>query len=345
MKNKIIVSGSIAIDTLFHHPDAISPILKGRETASIAFNVRSQDSFFGGCAGNIIFNAALHYSKSHELNPFVLLGFCGNDFSDYKQWLQKNGVDTSHIAKAESAQTSHAYVMSDTNGQQLTFFYEGPGIARAECEPIVLNNLEKLLPEAVLIHVAPNSPWFMRACIEGARKHGVNTVFDPGQVINLFDKNEMHEILSGSIGAFFNEYEYDRAKEILGTSPELMLNAETPLQFIVITKAEKGSKILLRGQDSIQIPTEKTSVVDPTGCGDAYRGAFYNTIYDAVLKHSDDEPNGSSKPRSSIDGHDALNKLFADNKKTREIFTLAGHAGSSLAAKCLSMKGTQRHSI
>ena len=172
MKNKIIISGSIAIDTLFHHNDAIAPILKDRETASIAFNVRSQDSFFGGCAGNIVFNTAKRSGAAATLSPtspFVLLGFAGNDFGEYNEWLTKNGIDTAHVAIAPSAQTSHAYVMSDTNGQQLTFFYEGPGLARAECEPIVLKNLETLLPESLLIHVAPNRPWFMNACIDGAK--------------------------------------------------------------------------------------------------------------------------------------------------------------------------------
>lgn len=326
MKNNIIISGSIAIDTLFHHPDALAPILKDRETASIAFNVRSQDSFFGGCAGNILFSAALsipsNSSKSSAPSPFVLLGFAGNDFGEYNEWLVKNGIDTSCVAVVKNAQTSHAYVMSDTNGQQLTFFYEGPGLARGECEPIVLKNLETVLPEAALIHVAPNSPWFMNLCIEQAKKHGVSYVFDPGQVINLFSKSEMHEILSNAVGAFFNEYEYDRAGEIMGITPEALLNADTALQFIVITKGEKGSEILLRGQEPIHIETLKAAVIDPTGCGDAYRGAFYATLYEALKTD-----------------------LFSEQQKTREVFTLAGQSGSTLAARCLSVKGTQRHSI
>lgn len=324
MKNNIIISGSIAIDTLFHHTDAIAPILKGRETASIAFNVRSQDSFFGGCAGNIIFNSnlAIKSNSAQSASTFALLGFAGNDFGEYNEWLVKNGIDTRFVAVVKNAQTSHAYVMSDTNGQQLTFFYEGPGLARAECEPIVLKNLETLLPEAALIHVAPNSPWFMNACIENAKKYAVAYVFDPGQVINLFGKTEMHEILSSAVGAFFNEYEYERAGEIMGITPEALLNANTTLKFIVVTKGENGSEILLRGQEPIRIETQKTAVIDPTGCGDAYRGAFYATLCESLKTD-----------------------LFADQQKTREVFTLAGQSGSLLAARCLSTKGTQRHSL
>lgn len=320
-KSKIVVTGSLAIDTLFYHNGVIQEGLSPGEFMGAAFNVRTVESFWGGCAGNIMYNAALLNTTA---SPFALIGIVGNDFADYENWLRTNKIATADVVTVADALTAHAYIMSDSKGKQMIVFYEGPGLFEHEARPKLIQKLTALLPQASLCHVAPNSHWFMTECMGQSRAHNVPYFFDPGQALGLFTKEELFEATSHAHGLFVNENEFERMQTTMGIELQSILTQETNLQFIVITKAEKGSEILLKNHDSITIPAASHTVVDPTGCGDAYRAAFLTVIAKAL--HHDKKP-------------------FSEIFKTRELFSLAGQSGSDIAGKCLSIKGTQRHTL
>lgn len=331
MKNTIIVTGSLAFDTLFYHNGILEESFihsDFRSLNNVAFNVRSQEQFYGGCAGNIIYNALLIHTN--QPSPFRLIGIVGNDFEPYKKWLLLNKIDTSLIVHVPDTQTAHAYVMSDRHGQQLTFFYEGPGLYPEKIKILLTKNLNAIIPQGMLMHIAPNSYSFMMICLEKAKEFDVPYFFDPGQAINLFTKEELYTALSQAHGAFFNESEYRRACERMSLDIiSILINKDTKIKFIVITKSEKGSLIYVKNGPPISIPAVKKAMIDPTGCGDAYRGGFLATLYQEIKK---------IKPSNLC-----ISELFSDVQKARSFLQKAGQAGTSLAARCLGVKGTQCH--
>lgn len=324
-KTKIIVTGSIAIDTLMYHNGALKDGLPAGEFMGAAFNVRTVESFWGGCAGNIVFNSALVHKKSAD--QFVMVGMVGSDFAEYQSWLHTNKIATNEVVTVDSALTAHAYILTDAHGKQFIMFYEGPGLHEHEARPKVIGNLTAQLPQAALCHIAPNSHWFMTECMTQSRSHGVPYFFDPGQALGLFTKEELFEAISHAHGLFANELEYERMQSVMGVELDTLLAGDTSLHFIVITKAEKGSEILVRDGEKISLPAATHAVVDPTGCGDAYRGAFLSVLANALT--------GSELNRAQ--------KSLSEILKTRELIQFAGQSGSVLAGTCLGTKGTQRH--
>lgn len=305
-KNKVIVCGSIAYDVLYTYPRDFSEslILDGKTSLAVSFVVGDKKIFFGGCAGNIGF--AMRRCGG---NPLVL-GMAGKDFAEYSLWLEKQKIATDAILVEAAEFTSQASVITDVRGQQLTFFHEGaPGRAsRREAEIKAI--IKKHAPETSLMHIAPTSPPFIHACIAAAIEANLPFIFDPGQVLPLFSPRDLNEIVPRACGLALNEYELHMLCRMLKKTTEEVIES-TPL--LLLTMAEKGSRIYFKGDEMIIKASAPKRVADPTGCGDAYRGAFLTELAERMPK------------------------------LTREAVLRAGQLGSELAAQCLSRPGTQTY--
>lgn len=308
MAKKILISGSLAYDNLFTFPGVFQDelILDGKGALSVAFNISEKSVHFGGCAGNICYNGKL----LHE--DFILLGIAGHDFTEYKKWLEKNGVDTSYVIGEMNEFTAQATVVTDKKGQQITFFHEGAANRSASHRHQIHKTIRDLAENLAFAIISPNNRDFILSSIEACREYKLPYFFDPGQAMPVFSQNELLQMVNSAAGMFLNEYElallekqlHMSHKEILGMCP-----------LLIVTLGERGSKIFF-GEEEIQIAPLKPKVIkDPTGCGDAYRAGFLKGI-------QNDFP-----------------------KLTVEILEEAGKLGTKLATACLETVGTQNHGL
>lgn len=276
---------------------------------SLAYDTIDKVVFFGGCAGNIAYNARLLNKK------FVMLGIVGKDFDDYEKWLQKNNIDTEYVVRCQDDLTARAMITTDAEGHQVALFSPGAAdLARHHQDKIQIT-LKTLAPHLSFALISPNSHGFMNAVIEGCISNNVPFFFDPGQALPLFSSQELMTILPAADGLFLNEDELLECLALLTISQE-ELRRIVPL--LIVTYGEKGSRIFWcneNGDDEIiEIPAVTTPFArDPTGCGDAYRAGFLATIQEHFP---------------------TLTTAALKN---------AGCVGATLATACVQSYGTQNH--
>lgn len=307
MKSRILVSGSLAYDHLYTFPGVFQDALVAgaRGALSVAFNVTDKAVNFGGCAGNIVYNAKLFGEN------FIMLGIAGRDFGVYEEWLKKNKIDTAGVIVENSEYTSQATVVTDKKSQQITFFHEGAASKSGKHAKHIKDYIRGMANKIRFALISPNNKAFMTASMEACCECGIPFFFDPGQAMPLFKKEELLRAIKASQGVFLNEYELEMLKKRLGmkSNGELFDLCE----LAVVTLGEKGAEIYFRGKP-IFIPTKrKKNVKDPTGCGDAFRAGFLIGIKDNYPKPA---PN---------------------------VLKQAGDFGTKLALKCLKAVGTQNH--
>ena len=257
----IVVSGSVALDHIMVFPDRFKHhILPDKlHILNVSFNIESLKTHFGGVAGNIAYNLRLLGE-----DPYIL-ATVGSDFGPYAQWLDDNGIHRRGIVEFDDVRTPQGFVTTDLDDNQIWAFYEG-AMARAH-----ESRVQDVEGTPTLAIVGPNGK---QAMIEHARelkKRGVPTFVDPSHGLPLLDRDELSELIAGSAGYIVNDYELSLTLEQLGCSEdELAEHTEA----LIVTRGEKGSTI--RCSDGThQIPPVTTqNVIDPTGCGDAYRSGL-----------------------------------------------------------------------
>ncbi|MEK7172036.1 MAG: carbohydrate kinase family protein [Patescibacteria group bacterium] len=306
--SSILVSGSLAYDYLLTFPGAFQDELIDHNAGSlsVSFYITDKSVFFGGCAGNIAYNGKLLKEN------FILLGIAGRDFGGYEKWLNNHKIDTSNVIIEKNDYTSSANVATDKKGQQITFFHGGAAqksnLHKKEIKAAITRNAKKIK----LAIISPNDRNFILASIEGCAENKIPFIFDPGQAMPLFKAAELIEIIKKSSGLMLNEYELALLKKHTKFSQTEIFRLA---RLTIVTLGEKGSEINFKGK-TIKIPTRKPKkIVDPTGCGDAFRAGFLATIKDSF-------PN-----------------------LTPEILQKAGQRGTNLALACLQSIGTQNHSL
>jgi len=272
MSRSYLLAGSYAYDTVFKHPQAFGMRIKADaiDKLNASFQLDAVIESYGGCAGNIAYNASLLGDKP------TLVGNVGEaDGERYLQRIQRWGLDTSNIG-IRDLPTAHAWLLTDVNGNQLTSFYAGAMASRVEVP----------LSAPALWHIAPEDPSNMVRLALAARAAGAEYFFDPGQALpSLLNKDASHVaplsvVLREAKGIFLNEYEAELLREQVC---DLKLLLTAPDQFIVRTRGSKGVD-LIRQEGSISLPPAVPArVVDPTGCGDAFRAGF---IHAYVREHS-----------------------------------------------------------
>jgi adenosine kinase len=263
----VAVTGSVAFDHIMNFGgsfrDHILP--EKLHCLNVSFLVGNLAKIRGGCAANIAYSMALH-----GLKPRVVAAV-GSDFGDYRGWLEGHGINTSGVRPFPDLFTASCFITTDKDNNQITGFYPG---AMSRAHELGLDVLGPKRPKFATI--SPNDPEAMRRYPGECRRLGVPFLFDPGQQVIALDARALEDGIRGAKAVVLNDYEASVVSEKTGRSVADMLElAET----VVVTHGAEGSRIHVRGEESIAIPAAKPrEVVDPTGCGDAYRGGLVRGI-------------------------------------------------------------------
>jgi adenosine kinase len=256
----IIVTGSIAYDYLMSFPGSFTEHLlpDHLERVSLSFLVDTMDKRRGGCAPNIAYTLALLGERPR------LMGTAGQDFGEYRTWLEAAGVDTALVKEIEGKFTASFFCSTDRNGNQIASFYTGAMAHAAELSIGRAGGCD-------LAMISPNDPAAMVQYAEECRAIGVPYIFDPSQQVARMGGDELRRGLSGAHIVISNDYEFKIIGEKTGLDEQALLELA---DVVVVTKGEKGASVMLR-ESVIDIPAVPPArMADPTGVGDAFRGGF-----------------------------------------------------------------------
>jgi adenosine kinase len=263
----ILLTGSIAFDYLMTFPgyfrDHILP--ERLDSISLSFLVDSMVRMRGGIAPNIAYTLALLGERPR------LWATVGEDFNEYRQWLESKGVDTSGARVIAGEYTASFFVNTDRANAQIASFYPG---AMAYAAQLSLRELVSDPPDLVLI--SPNDPGAMNLYVEECQALELPYIFDPSQQIVRMTSDELQKGMDSALALFLNEYEFALVEKVTGVKPENFSGFSRPNRtaFIVVTRGEKGTTIYTR-ENEYSIPiVPPDRILDPTGVGDAFRGGF-----------------------------------------------------------------------
>ena len=257
----ILVSGSLALDHIMVFPDRFKDhILPDKlHILNVSFNIESLDTHFGGVAGNIAF-----LLRRLGADPLIL-ATVGNDFGAYADWLDRHGIRRDAIRVLPDVRTSQAFVTTDLDDNQIWAFYEG-AMARAHEARVA-----ELEPEVSLAIVSADGKQAMLDHARELKRRGVPTYVDPSHGLPMLDGPELLEMIEGCAAYVVNDYEWSLTIDKTGLTEEQLGER---CQAVVITKGENGSEIR-EGARAIEVPAASAAqIVDPTGCGDAYRAGL-----------------------------------------------------------------------
>ncbi len=259
----VLITGSIAYDYIMVFPGHFKEhILPDKiENLSVSFLVDSMKRQRGGVATNIAYNLALLGERPR------VMATVGQDFGEYREWLEANGVDTASIIVVPDEFTASFFVSTDKTQNQIAMFYTG---AMAHAADLSLK--DHVGSDRIdLVVISPTDP---RAMVQHAREckeMGLPCIYDPSQQIIRLSGEELAEGVCGSTMTIVNEYEFEMLKNKTGWSDDRVA-AETHV--LVVTCGERGSEIHVGGERyDIQAVTAQRQA-DPTGVGDAYRAGL-----------------------------------------------------------------------
>ena len=259
----VIVTGSIAYDYLMSFPgrfvDHILPDQLHR--VSLSFLVDEMVRQRGGCAANISYTLALLGERPR------MMGTVGQDFSEYRVWLESHGVDTSLVYEQPDLYTASFFVNTDLEGNQIASFYTG-AMARAR----ELSFYDLTPDEIDLVVISPNDPQAMVKYAVECQALGIPYLYDPSQQIIRLSGDELRAGLLGSHVLVVNEYEFEMLQEKTGLSDEAIRSA--PAQACIVTLGAEGAHIWTDGNLTAVPPIPPRQVADPTGVGDAMRAGL-----------------------------------------------------------------------
>jgi adenosine kinase len=242
---------------------ADSLVTERLDRVSLSFLVEDLQIRRGGIAPNICFGLA-----ALGLDP-LLVGSVGEDFGDYRAWLERHGVQTWPVRVSETQHTARFIVTTDSVNAQIGSFYTG---AMAEARQIELQPIAERAGGLDLVVISPNDPEAMLRHTEECRSRGFNFVADPSQQMAWLDGPQIKRLIDGATYLFTNDYEDCLITQKTGWSHEEIVDR---VDVRVITKGTKGSTVEIAGEPQVDIPiARETSRADPTGVGDAYRAGF-----------------------------------------------------------------------
>jgi adenosine kinase len=257
---KIIVTGSIAYDYLMSFPGKFTELLlpDQLERISLSFLVDTMDKRRGGCAPNIAYTLALLGERP------LLMATAGEDFGEYREWLNAVGVDTSNVRQVAGKFTASFFCSTDQNNNQIASFYTG---AMADAGELSFRSFK----DCGLAIISPNDPAAMMQYAAECRTLGIRHIFDPGQQCARMSGEELREGIIGATIVICNDYEFELIKEKTGLGEADILRASEAL---IVTRGEHGSSVITKG-GRIDVPAVTPHrIVDPTGVGDAFRGGL-----------------------------------------------------------------------
>jgi adenosine kinase len=261
----IVCTGSIAYDYLMSFPgyfrDHILP--DHLETISLSFLVDTMVRQRGGTAPNIAYTLALLGERPN------LLGTVGEDFSEYRAYLESRGVDTSCVQVVPGMFTASFFANTDRANNQISSFYTGAMSRAADLSILCLD------PQPDLVIISPNDPTAMDKYVIECRDNGIPYLYDPGQQVVRSDPAELRRGAESANSLFVNEYEYELLQKHTGLSEQDLLDH---VAYMVVTLGERGARIYADGRQYLVPAVPPVRVLDPTGVGDAFRGGFVRGV-------------------------------------------------------------------
>jgi adenosine kinase len=261
----LLIAGSIATDHLmsFGGRFADSLVVEQLDKLSVSFLVDDLEIRRGGVAPNMCFGLG-----QLGLHP-VLVGAAGEDFADYRSWLERHGVDCSHVHISESKHTARFVCTTDETMAQFASFYPG---AMSEARLIELAPIVAAVGEPDYVLIGADDPDGMRRHTQECRQRGYRFIADPSQQLAFGEGELVRELIDVAALLFSNEYESHMIEQKTGWSAEEVLER---VGTQVTTLGADGVRITRKGEDPIVLPAAKNvAAVEPTGVGDAFRAGF-----------------------------------------------------------------------
>jgi adenosine kinase len=256
-----LVCGSLAFDSIATFSGRFADQIMANQlhVLNVSFLVPSLRREFGGCAGNIAYNLAALGGEP------VIVAAVGAGGGDYLARLRSWGATTDHVREVAEAFTAQAFIITDRDNNQITAFH--PGAMQWAHETAV--------PARSDIRIAIIAPDGRSAMLDHARQladAGVPFIFDPGQGLPMFDGEELRAFVDAASWVAVNDYEAQMLAERTGRSIEAM--SKSHLRGVVVTLGAHGCEVWQQGERTVVPGIAASEVVDPTGCGDAFRSAM-----------------------------------------------------------------------
>ena len=262
---RTLICGSLAFDSIMVFQDKFrNHILPDKiHMLNVSFLVPEMRREYGGCAGNIAYNLKLLGGEP------LIMATVGDDFAPYADRLDGLEIRRDHIRHMPGTYTAQAFITTDLDDNQITAFH--PGAMNFAHE-----NDVRAVADVALGIVSPDGRDGMLRHVRGFFEAGVPCIFDPGQGMPLFNGDELLECVKKSQYVVLNDYE----AELLQSRTEQNLDAlARHVKALVVTRGAEGSTIYTQGNTLKIAAAKPAAILDPTGCGDAYRsGLLYGIV-------------------------------------------------------------------
>ena len=255
-----LICGSLAFDTIMDFEGRFAEqILPDQlHILNVSFLVPSLRRDFGGCAGNIA------YSLKVLGGTPLPMATLGTDAADYLQRLNTLGISTEYVRQVEGSYTAQAMIMTDRDNNQITAFHPG-AMMQAH-----ITKIEKR-SDIKLAIISPDGRDAMMQHAEQLKAADIPFVFDPGQGLPMFDSADLMRFIDQATWVTVNDYEGKMLSDRTGLSHA---DISRRVKGLIVTLGAEGCEVWIDGEKTLVPPVKAAAVVDPTGCGDAWRGAL-----------------------------------------------------------------------
>lgn len=264
---KIVCTGSVAYDYLMRFPGYFkNNILPAQlDNLSLSFLVDEMVKRRGGIAPNICYTLALLGTKP------ILFATVGEDFLEYRQWLDSQGIDTRFARVIQGKFTASFFVNTDMSNAQIASFYSG---AMGDAAQLSINELAMENPDLVVI--SPNAPDAMAKYVQECKLYKVKYLYDPSQQLARINASDIQDGVNGAHSLFVNDYEFELLQKHTGMSSQQLLDK---IELVVVTRGEDGASVYAEGKEHRVPIVPPATIADPTGVGDAFRGGFLSGMH------------------------------------------------------------------
>ncbi|MFN6995908.1 MAG: carbohydrate kinase family protein [Aquincola tertiaricarbonis] len=256
-----LICGSLAFDTITNFPGRFAQQILPEQVhiLNVSFLVPTLRKEYGGCAGNI------GYTLRALGGDAVVMAAVGSDGKDYVERLQGLGIDVSCIHTDAGSYTAQGMCITDQDNNQIWAFHPGAMSLAHLTEVPARSDLKIGI-------IAPDGRDAMLVHAQQMHAAGIPFVFDPGQGLPMFDGAELRRFVEQATWVTVNDYEARMLCERMGTDIEAL--SRSHLKGVVVTLADQGCEVWQQGQRTLVPGVKASDVLDPTGCGDAFRGGL-----------------------------------------------------------------------
>ena len=256
-----LICGSLAFDTITTFPGRFAQQILPEQLhiLNVSFLVPTLRREFGGCAGNIA------YTLSQLGGEPLVMAACGSDGQDYLQRIRAWGASTEFVREVTDQRTAQAIIITDTDNNQITAFHPGA----MQSAHLTAVPTDRGIGVAI---IAPDGRDAMLAHAAQLSSAGIPFVFDPGQGLPMFDGPELKRFVEQATWVALNDYEAQMLCDRTGQTLETL--SRSHLRGVIVTLGAQGCDLWQQGVRSHVPGVAATRLLDPTGCGDAFRGAL-----------------------------------------------------------------------